>query len=983
MISRTCLLGTVAAAALIALPAGQALAQQAQTPAESPADATAGAASGDKDIVVTGSRIARRDYVSASPVFTVSDAQIARQATITVDQYLRTLPQIGTSIGEAGNNAGNFGNSSINLHNLGTTRTLVLIDGKRTVGADSASQVDVSTFPLALIKSVEIITGGATAVYGSDAVAGVVNFKLDSRFSGFKASALGGVTERGDGAQYYAEAVYGYRPAGGNGGFVVYGSYTKRDPILNTDRENSARAITTTFDAAGNAIFSPRVLNTLIDGNYNPTLTNLPTQAALNTVFGSYGVAPGTVTPASTIGFNNDNTLFSNAPLANYRNGGQVSDPYYFPLAQEALLVIPSERYSVGLLGDYEFSPHATLYGRFSYSHANLTRQLSAGNLTGNIPLSFPFIPANLRTILASRPSPTAAVNVTRNLYELGVRQFLIDSDVYQGVLGLRGEIAGDWSYDVYASRGQTNRVDTQRGGFSASRATALIAAADGGRSVCAGGFDTFGQAPIGAACIDAIRYNPRQSAVTNQLVVEGTATGSLFSLPAGNVKVAFGASYRDDSYRFVEDPAAAIAGEFVGFALGRNLNAQIDVKEVFGEIAIPILKESPLGYGLDVTLGYRYSDYSSVGGVSSYKGEAVYAPIEQVRFRGSYQRATRVPNFSELFLAPTTSNQALAEDPCTFNSSYRTGAVAGVTPASVRALCITQGIPASVIDTFNGLRTVTGVSQGNLNLRPETADTYTGGVVIRPGSSNDWFRNFSFAIDYYQIDIADAIFNTSVDPFLARCYNRNGGNPTYDPTSRFCSVFSRNAAGNVANGVSTFQNIGGIRLAGVDAQLDWGIPLSVIGVAADNHRLDLQVAVSKLTRAETQVLVTDPYNNLLGTISNVPQEVFPEWRFNTSAQLTLGNFDIGVRYRFIDSMITQAKRLSPAINSLGTPSVDYVDLNVGFRLAQFELRMGIENLGDTRAPIYSTPVSSDTNTDPNTFDTIGRRFYARVAVTF
>lgn len=980
MISKTCLLGSVAALALTMLPAEQANAQQADTPPATTAE-SADAKTSDGEIVVTGSRIARRDYVSASPVFTATDEQIARQSTITIDQYLKTLPQIGTSIGESGNNAGNFGNSSINLHNLGTTRTLVLIDGKRTVGADGQGQVDVSTFPLALIKSVEIITGGATAVYGTDAVAGVANFKLDSRLSGFKASALGGITSRGDGAQYYADAVYGFRPEGGNGGFVVYGSYTKRDEILNTARPNSARAITTTFDAAGNPVFGTRVLNTLIDGNYNPTLTNLPTQAALNTVFGSFGVAPGTVTPTSSFGFNNDDTLFSNAPLANYRNGGQVSNPYYFPLAQDALLVIPSERYSFGLLGDYEFSPHAEIYGRFSYAHADLTRQISAGNITGNVPLTNPFIPAALRTILASRPMPGAAVNVTRNLYELGVRQFLIDSDVLQGVLGVRGEIAGDWSYDIYGSRGQTKRVDTQRGGFRASRAAALIGAADGGRSVCAGGFDIFGVTPINSACIDSIRYNPRQSAETNQFVVEGTATGSLFALPAGNVKVAIGSSYREDRYRFIEDPLAATAGEFQGFAIGRNLNARIDVKEVFGEIAIPILKDSPFGHSLDVTAGYRYSDYSSVGGVSSYKAEGVYAPIEQIRFRGSYQRATRVPNFTELFLAPTTSNQALAEDPCTFNSSFRTGAIAGVNPASVRSLCIAQGIPATIIDSFNGVRTVSGISQGNLNLQPETADTYTGGIVVRPGGTSDWLRNLSLAIDYYQIDIDNAIFNTSVDPFLRRCYNLNGGNPTYDPTSRFCGVFSRNSSGNVANGVSTFQNIGGVRLAGVDAQIDWGIPLSVIGVNGADRRLDLQFVVSKLTRAQTQVLATDPFNNLLGTISNVPQEVFPEWRFNASGQLTLGMFDIGVRYRYLDAMITQAKRLTPTINSLGTPAIHYVDLNIGFRIDQFELRLGVENLGDVGAPIYSTPVSSDTNTDPNTFDTVGRRFYARIAI--
>ena len=934
------------------------------------------------EVIVTGSRIARRDYTSASPVLTVSEEQLERFSVATPDQYLKTLPQMGTTFGEASNNAGNSGIATANLHNLGSARTLVLIDGRRMIGSDGASTVDISTVPTALIKSVEVITGGASAVYGSDAIAGVVNFKLDDRYVGLKVSALGGITDRSDGEQYYTDVVYGWRPEGARGGIVAFASYAERGSVRNEDRKISARGITTTFDAAGNPVFSPRVLNPLPEGVYTPTLTNLPTAASVNAVFAGYGVAAGRVTPTSTLGFNSDNSLFNNAPLINYRNGQTVVDPYYANVSEGAYLLLPSKRINVGIFGDYELSDRATLYGRATFQNAKNQRRISAGDLTTSVPLSNPFIPQDLRTILATRPNPTAAVGVTRRLVELGFRTNELDSDLYHGVIGVRGSLASDWTYDAYVSRGQVKRAETQDGSFRTSLANQLLTAADGGRSLCSGGFDIFGLGQVSTACADFLRYSPKQSIETGQTIVEATATGSLLTLPAGAMKVAVGATYRKETYQVTADPLAP-TGDVVAFRLSQNLDAEVSVKEIYGEIAIPILADLPLVHRLEATAGYRYSDYSSVGGVQAYKGDIIYAPIPWMNFRGSFQRAVRAPSFVELFLAPTASNQALAEDPCTFNSSFRTGAVGGVDPARVRALCIAQGIPAAVIDSFVGQRTVTGTSRGNPNLEPEKADTYTAGVVVRAPTDDPWLSGLSLAVDYYDITIKGAIFNNSVDPFLRRCYNLLSGNPGYDANNLFCGVFTRNASGNVTNGVSTFNNVGGSKLAGVDVQLDWSLPFTLLGENPD-HRLDLQFVVSRLSKAKTQTLLTDPFIDVLGTISNVPNDSYPEWRTSLSAQLRLGDFDGGVRWRHVDSMITQVKRITPAINSLGTFAVDYVDINVGWRVNdQFSLRAGVENLTDQRAPIYSTPVSSDTNTDPNTFDTLGRRMFIRAAYEF
>lgn len=963
-------MGSVATVALVLpfLAPGQVRAQEtAQKPAV-------------EEIVVTGSRIARRDFVSASPIVTVPQELFLRQSTTSPDQFIQTLPQVKSSLGASSNNPANRGIASINLHGLGSNRTLVLVDGRRTIGADGNSTVDISQFPPALIQSVEIITGGASAVYGSDAVAGVANFKLNDRIEGLQASTLAGITEEGDGRQLYADAVYGWQWTGGRA--VVYGSAMDRDKVLATDRPATGFSRSVVFDASGNYSIVPQVSARLPDGAFVPALANLPSQAAVDAVFARYGIAPGSVARNSPLGVNPDNSLFQQAPLRNYRGPFAARNPYYPNFAEGPFLQLPTERLTLGALGRLEVGG-VELYGRATYVNSNVGRAISPNSISVAIPLSNPFIPADLRSILASRPNPNATFTVERQLAELGPRRADFETDQVEVVLGAEGELAAGWRFDVHASVGRVERDEVQPGTFLASRLTQALSAPDGGQSLCSGGFDLFGAGGLSQSCVDFISYTPQTDTRLQQFVGEGSLTGDLFTLPAGDVGVAFGASFRRDTYELEADPEGA-RGNAVGFRADQAIDAAESITEVFGEIAVPLLKDLPLIRSLEVIGGYRYSDYKTFGGVDAYKAELIYAPFDELRFRGSYQRAVRAPNFNEAFLERSTQNTSLTQDPCNFSSTYRRGQVAGVDPARVRQLCIAQGIPASAVDSYVGPTAVTGFITGNRNLEPETADTYTVGLVLAPSLDTQALADLTFTIDYFDIDLKDAIIFSSPDPFVQRCYNFRGGNPGYDPGNPFCQVFTRNAAGNVTNTLTSYANIGGVKVAGVDMQVDWSLPLSALGLAGDDKRLDLNFLASRQTKAEEQTFATDPFDDFLGTIGNGVSQAFPKWRTTLSAQLTWGDFSLATRWRYLSAMETRAKRLSPALNSLGTPSMHYLDVTAGATLFdRYTLRLGVENLANHQPPIFSTPIDGVLNTDPNTFDTLGRRYFARLSVSF
>ena len=430
-------------------------------PGESVVDSATPAAGEEQEILVTGSRITRRDYVSDSPISTVGEQLLETQGPATIAQTLGQLPQFTAIDGAPTASAAKQGRASANLRGLGITRTLVLLDGRRLQPSDALGSIDLNIIPNSLIGSVEVITGGASATYGSDAIAGVVNFKLKQNVRGVIADAQMGITERGDGRTIDASLTSGLTFGEGRGSLMGALSFYDREGVFGREREH----------AIGKGI-----AGVLRGGVVSGVSSNLPSQAAFNAVFiGRYGA---TTPPLrnQAIGVNRDGTLFtSTAPILNFRYPDH--DPYIldgtsrvgYPLGESYYLSAPLRRYSGFVRGEFELSPAATLYAQGFY-----TRYRSSWTRNGNtatsatavalIPVTNPFIPADLKTILASRPNPTAPINFSFNTGGVGPTVNIQRSNVWQALGGIRGDITGDISYDLYASFGRSTLNETQDG---------------------------------------------------------------------------------------------------------------------------------------------------------------------------------------------------------------------------------------------------------------------------------------------------------------------------------------------------------------------------------------------------------------------------------------------------------------------------------------------------------------------------------------
>ncbi len=440
-----------------------------------------------QEVVVTGSRLAKRDAVADTPILTVDAEAMADSGHTTVDHYLNTLPQIAPSFGSQSNNPSQNGRAHIDLRGLGINRNLVLINGRRGMGSGQQSGggvVDVNTIPAALIERVELITGGAAATYGPDAIAGVTNFILRNSFDGFAVNSNYNITEENDG-QEWGDATFGGQFADGRGNAVFNISYFKRDAIYKGAREWAAHASNTT--------------TAFPNGSWT-TGTNTPSQAAVNATFSGPCATNG---GAGGFGFNPDGSLFCTGSLTlgmvDYT--GPAADvarafPYFsYEFEPDNILVLPLERWSLYSSFDLEMSDHFKPYATAQFTNYNAMQELAptpANGTTGfTIPVTNPFVQSNaqLLALLAARPNPNAPFAFNKRFNALGGRTGYNTHDVnWQLTLGIMGAIAGSWEYDVFASYGRSVQNEAQGGNVRRDRVQQLLNAADGGASVRAGG---------------------------------------------------------------------------------------------------------------------------------------------------------------------------------------------------------------------------------------------------------------------------------------------------------------------------------------------------------------------------------------------------------------------------------------------------------------------------------------------------------------
>ena len=594
----------IASALLVAMPA---IAQQ-----------TAAAADTGEAIIVTGSRIARPNLESVSPVAVVGVEQFREQGAVNVEAVLNQLPQLAPGLNSAVNNGGN-GTATVDVRGLGPSRTLVLVNGRRIVPSNNTGVVDVNNINPQLLERVDVVTGGASSTYGSDALGGVVNFILKRNFQGIELTAQNGITERGDANQFTVGGIVGGNFADNKGNATLGVSYTDRSAAFQSDRAwsrfdqngGSATGIAGRFDNLFNNKFSPsgnRAFNA--DGSVRPFINNFDLTGASG--------------PTDRYNF---------APV-NY-------------------LQTPQKRLSLTALSHYEITPAINIFLDATYVNSRVDLQLAptpATNIFVN-PTS-PVLSPSALALAASRPDPLAPLTFRRRMAEVGPRIQSFDFNTIQINTGINGQIWNDWKYELYYAYGRVNSAQGLQNDVSRSRLTSGLNGCPTGSPAGCISVDAFGPGRLTPAAVNYIRIASAVDQFTfDRDNVVGTLTGPLFALPAGSVDVSVGAEYRKDRSTFVpSDPAQR--GDLTGFNAVKPIAGSFDTKEVFGEARVPLLANTPGAQELTLELGARYSDYSSVGGLFTWKAGGTYAPIDGVRFRGVYARATRAPSVFELFQA-------------------------------------------------------------------------------------------------------------------------------------------------------------------------------------------------------------------------------------------------------------------------------------------------------------------------------------------
>lgn len=972
------------------------------------------------EIVVTGSRISRRDYVADTPIVTVKSDALQSGSQPTIDNALERLPQFSggngsSATGQTASNVGanNAGAATLNLRNLGDNRNLVLLDGRRMQPVTDSFAVDINSLPASIIDSVEVITGGASAVYGSDAISGVVNFKLKHNFQGLEVDARGGETGRGDYGNADVSILAGSNLADDKGNVMFAVDYTDRKAVLQRDLPFFQRAL-----AAGTGTWAIPFIGRPYFEPVFGGITNLPDPAIMGAAVG----APGPISPTAVIGLNSDNTtlftrdnpvygynsgVYPNNPLISIGPPGVVKNGNYYNYA-----TTPLERYSVFGRAQYKLTDDITAFAQAIYTHYNnQTRTFApAASLFWGafVPRDASHevgMPAAFSAILDSRASdPGAPWFLERSLDFVGFQEQHGTTQTFQIVTGLNGQFGSDWTWNLSGSHGESSiLLKSVQGQASVAKYQQLMALPnygagfnDGAGDTCTSGISPF-ISDVSADCVDYLTVHPKNTVKQKQDIVEGNVQGSVFALPAGDFKVALGADYRSNTYAagiddlLLPNPGAGSLGPcpvcssvIQGFNQVSNAGS-ISVWELYGEALIPVLRDLPLVKSLDIDLAYRYSDYSLAGGVNTYKADGNWRIADWLMVRAGYERAVRAPNPIELFAAKGSTIDLGGGDACASVGPAVVAygnVVSNPNQAEVQALCAAL-VPGSTVSNFtgafvsSGTPVLTGTSQGNSGLQPETADTITAGLVFSPTGTLPFGANLSASFDYYNIDLSGAIGLLTNGDTYRLCFNANGvSNPTYDPNNAYCKLIIRAPIGGGGTPLSvtnSYQNQGGIKTQGFDFQVDSGLPVGP-------GTLSLNVVVNYLLDFQKSVVPGAPFYDYADSI-NASGPAYFRWRSLITPTYTIGPASVGLRWKHMPGARDASCVTSPTSCLKPTASYDLFDLFGGYDLTKdIRFTAGIDNLFNKMPPVVQGTLG-DTNVSE--YDLVGRTFWAGVHLKF
>ena len=943
-----------------------------------------------EEITVTGTRIQRQDYSSASPISTVDASQFTNTGAPTIETVLQTLPQFVPNISSSSNNPSNQGQANIALRGLGPERTLVLLDGRRIVPSDPAGPVDLNLIPASIIQNVEVITGGASAVYGSDAIAGVVNIKT-RRFTGLEFTGSYGQTAEDDGERTNLGITGGLESSDGR--VYAFGSFnwSDRSEVLAGDRDFAAVALD--WDDTAQQ-FEPVGSATIRQGRWDALLSNLPTQAALDAYFLAQDptYVAGSAGPGNNFGYNPDGSLFQVAPVINFT--GDRNEPlqpvndsnYTYNFSPPNYLETPLERKSFFGKAGFAFNDSTEGWAQILWADYTADQALAptpASQLY--IRPDNPNINADLAALLASRPNPTEPFRFRKRMVESGPRISSNSYNVFQASAGLFGEFtfAPEWSWDIYASWGNVEFVENQLGNISRSAFEELSLAADHGASIIGAPINPFGIESLSPEAVAHYTKTATNQTQLRQSVIEGFVNGPLFSLPAGDAQAALGLLYKGDDVAFLADPLLRTTGsdpvtgsdrvDITGFNADDNIRGKTISREAYLEASFPLLADIAAVDMLEVIVGYRFADHNVAGDMSSYKGEFIWDVTSQFGFRGGFQRALRAPSIDELFKPAVKNFPSVGlGDPCSNDFTDPAGNVEGAQDSQrARDLCVAQGIDAGVIDSYVFANSqFEGLQGGNPNLQEETADTITIGAVWR-GDGDGFFGNFQASLDYYQIEIEDVITNIDADVMVERCFDARF-NPNFDSNNQFCQLFTRDVGtGTVLDAAEVQNNLSKQEVNGIDFQVDYAT-----GLGAGDFRTTF--VASYLLDWKEAITAQDELQQFAGTASS-NQNVLPELKTTLILGYGIGGFDGDIRWRYIDETVDRS------FPNFTLDAVNYLDVTLGY---DFEglvdgltARLGVTNLTDEDPIIF--PSNQQSNTDPAQYDVLGQRWFVNLTYSF
>jgi len=935
-------LATVMALACVAMPARAQTTGNELPAGTQPADAVtptadSGAQPPDQDIVVTGSRIVRTGVSSPTPVVSLGSDDILKAGSVTPGDLLRQLPALapGTNSQNAGVSFNAAGLSLLDLRNLGTNRTLTLVNGRRQVASNvNTASVDTNTVPAQLIERVEVITGGASAVYGADAVSGVVNFVLKRNYSGFQVDGQTGVASRGDAKRYLLSGLAGTNFAEDRGNVVLYAGYSREGEIAYDARPGGV--------SGRNWVTNPASRNSS-DG--------VPDYLLLDNVRQIGGQQTSAfLLGGRAYGFNADGSVrpFALGP-SGLINGGQYSDGGEAELGYDAacpqakcILRVPVTRYLISGNAHFEAAPYADLFMEARFADTKTSSRFGSvfeiPPVTNSISITNPYVSPSLRTLLQT--SGVTSIGILRSDQELGLRGQDNDRRLYQLVGGSRGSLGfGNFKYEGAVQYGSTRFTNTRINDVDQARfqnTLNVVQGTDGVIRCASAAAIAQGCVPVnllqpGKAISDAalayikIPY-ATETADLSQFVASGNVTGSIGNFwGAGDIAVAAGVEYRREKSVYLVSPVDA-AGQGFFFTKRLSTRGKFDVFEYFAEAVVPLLKDLPLVKRLEVEGAVRRSDYSSAGKTTAWKLGGTWAPVSDLRFRAVLARAVRAPNIGELF-SPASEGFITVDDPCDTNFVNNT--------ANRAANCRALGIPANFISNARTINIRTATS-GNPDLSVETANTLTVGAVLTPR----FLPGFAATVDFYRIRIKDAINVFAAQDILNNCVDQG---TTANP---FCGSIERGADGSLNRIVRQNINVSRLDRRGIDAELTYRHQLGGFGL------LNLQLVAS---RALTVTTVVAP-GTLTGSgvIDFNGEFGFPKWKGRFSANVTHGPVDWTGTLLYQSSQVRDRQPTNPEDNRALTGTGDYflVNTQVGVAVTpKLRMYVGVDNLADRLPP--------------------------------